>query len=236
MAAGEDGARHAHERRGAAAAGPGAARIASMVVAGICFCALLAWVKATGVTPLDNAVMGLAVSVRTQGLTKFLEQVTTLAVPVAMFAVSVPAAAFAPVRRGWLCMMVNIAGSAAFNFLLKLLVMRPRPDEALRLVVESSYSFPSGHTMAVASFYGLLVWMIWHFGHNRRARNVWTACLALVMAGVGMSRVYLGVHYPTDVLAGYCEALVWLGAYTWLVAPRMLEDERGERPAGPAAP
>ena len=96
------------------------------------------------------------------------------------------------------------------NVVLKQIVQRPRPD-GFRLIAETGYSFPSGHSMVSMAFFGLLVWMIWVYEKDRLMRNVWCVLMGLVIVMVGVSRIYLGVHYASDVLAGFCVSLVWLG-------------------------
>ena len=127
-------------------------------------------------------------------------------------------AALAPGKApGW-CVTVNLACVVALNTLLKTIVQRPRP-EGFRLVAESGYSFPSGHSMVAMAFFGLLIWMIWRHHRRDAMRVVWCAFFGLVIVAVGLSRVYLGVHYASDVLAGFCVSLAWLAFYTKAVAP-----------------
>ena len=90
------------------------------------------------------------------------------------------------------------------NHLIKPLVGRSRPDEILHLVEESNYSFPSGHSVGSMVFYGLAIWLVWHYVSNKKTAAVLTVLLCIPLVFVGMTRVYLGVHFPTDVLAGWC--------------------------------
>ena len=78
------------------------------------------------------------------------------------------------------------------------------PDEILHLVEESNFSFPSGHAVGSMVFYGLAIWLVWHYVSNKRTAAVLTVLLCIPLVFVGMTRVYLGVHFPTDILAGWC--------------------------------
>ena len=98
-------------------------------------------------------------------------------------------------------------GVTLLNQLLKHTIDRPRPD-VIHLVEESGYSFPSGHSVTSFLFYGLAIWLVNRNIQNKTARIILTVLLAIPMFLVGPTRVYLGVHYPTDVLAGWCIALV----------------------------
>ena len=96
-------------------------------------------------------------------------------------------------------------GTMLLNTLVKHIVGRMRPD-VLHLVSEEGFSFPSGHSITSLFFYGLAIWLVWRNVKNPTARNILTVVLAIPMLLIGPTRVYLGVHYPTDVLAAWCLA------------------------------
>jgi undecaprenyl-diphosphatase len=132
-------------------------------------------------------------------------------------------AALAPGKApGW-CVTVNIGGAGVLNILLKNIIQRPRPD-GFRLVAESGYSFPSGHSMISMAFFGLVIWMVWHYHKDDVMRYVWCAVFGLIIALVGISRIYLGVHYASDVIAGFCVSIIWLVFYTKIIAPLFMPD------------
>lgn len=109
---------------------------------------------------------------------------------------------------------LNPAVAWLLNYLLKSIFRRPRPDEARWLVTESGFSFPSAHTMVSAAFYGSLICLCLIF--FRRPWNGICAFLLFLLAfAIGVSRVFLGVHYPSDVAAGLCAgfAQAFLFAY-----------------------
>ena len=159
---------------------------------------------------------------RADWLTPIMETISALATPVVIIVMLLVIAAFAPGRRpGWCC-AVNIVLVTLLNSLLKILVQRPRPDEAIRLVVEHGFSFPSGHSMAAMAFFGLIVWLIWHYEADRTRRLLLCAAFALLIPAIGISRIYLGVHYASDVVGGFCASLIWLAFYTHLAVPLFL--------------
>lgn len=99
------------------------------------------------------------------------------------------------------------------NLGLKELVGRPRPDMDLWLVMETGFSFPSGHSVFAASFLGALIWMIGRPGTldgRPTTRRATQAVLLLLILAVGFSRVYLGVHWPSDVIAGFLFGSLYL--------------------------
>jgi undecaprenyl-diphosphatase len=110
---------------------------------------------------------------------------------------------------GWLMVPLSIFGSDYLNAWLKGIFKHPRP-EVPHLVVAHNYSFPSGHSMNMVAFYGLLTFFLLEGTKGRFARmTIWVLSLFVILL-VGISRVYLGVHYPIDVFGGYSIGLAWL--------------------------
>jgi undecaprenyl-diphosphatase len=110
---------------------------------------------------------------------------------------------------------ITMLGVAALDVALKLAFHRPRPV-AFFGATPSSYSFPSGHALGSLCFYGILAAILAARVRGWGAKCcVWMAAAVLV-GMIGFSRVYLGVHYPSDVIAGYCAAAVWVGAVGFL--------------------
>ncbi|WP_455139090.1 phosphatase PAP2 family protein [Thermophilibacter sp.] len=198
------------------------ARLAVLLAAALVFMLLLEDVTEGSVLRLDTMAYELfVVRLRSDALTPLMEGVTSLASVVVLAVMAAVIAALAPGRApGW-CVSVNLVGVVALNQLLKFIVQRPRPD-GFRLVAESGYSFPSGHSMVSMAFFGLLIWMVWRFHRRDVMRVVWCVVFGLVIVMVGVSRIYLGVHYASDVLAGFCVSIMWLVLYTRVVAPPLL--------------
>ncbi len=102
------------------------------------------------------------------------------------------------------------------NQLLKNIIQRPRP-EGFRIVEQSGYSFPSGHSMVSMAFYGLFIYLI----HKKVKSPIikWTCniALSLLIIFIGLSRIYLGVHYASDVVAGFCLSISYLLLFTHVI-------------------
>lgn len=103
---------------------------------------------------------------------------------------------------------------------IKAIVMRPRPDHAMFLIEQGGWSFPSGHAITSMFFYGMAIWLIRRNVKNRKLADILTAILTIPMILVGISRIYLGVHYPTDVLAGWCLGIIAITVATGIIKSR----------------
>ncbi len=113
-------------------------------------------------------------------------------------------------RKELLLLVFSVSGAALFNLLLKGVFQRERPN-LYRLAEETGFSFPSGHSMAAFALYGVLAYLLWRHIASKKGRLALIALAALLVLSIGLSRIYLGVHYPSDVLAGYLASMVWLG-------------------------
>ncbi len=99
------------------------------------------------------------------------------------------------------------------NQLLKNIVQRPRPV-GFRIVEQSGYSFPSGHSMVSMAFYGLFIYLIHKKVKNPIVKWSCNIALSLLIVFIGLSRIYLGVHYASDVVAGFCLSISYLLLFT----------------------
>jgi len=112
-------------------------------------------------------------------------------------------------KKTGLLIWINLTISTLLNQILKFIVQRPRPTE-YRIIDETGYSFPSGHSMVSAAFYGFLIYLIYKNIKNKYFKIGLITLLSILIVLIGISRVYLGVHYATDVLAGFLIAISYL--------------------------
>ena len=129
-----------------------------------------------------------------------------------------------------LFVLVAVVGGQLLSSLLKVEVDRPRPDLVSHLVTETSLSFPSGHAMLSAVTYLTLGSLAARFLPGRTTKIFVLSLAVLTTLLVGISRVYLGVHWPSDVLAGWCAGFTW-AMLCWLVA-RMLQRRKAVADGG----
>jgi len=128
---------------------------------------------------------------------------------------------------------ITMIGASILNTSLKLVFQRPRPVPFFNLLAPESYSFPSGHSLASCCFYGALAALLTAKMENRRLKIVTWIIGVTIFLLIGLSRIYLGMHYPSDVIAGYLAAAVWVSTMLvmdrWRVNRRRLADRRAAR-------
>lgn len=112
-------------------------------------------------------------------------------------------------RAELLLMFSVMIGSPLWNSLLKWQFQRARP-EIYRLAEATGYSYPSGHAMSAFSLYGVLAYLLWKHVPSSAGRSILLGIVFTIILATGLSRIYLGVHYPSDVLGGYFAATFWL--------------------------
>ena len=118
--------------------------------------------------------------------------------------------------------LANLAIVAALNQLLKHILKRPRPT-GYRLIEVSGYSFPSGHSMVSMAYYGFLIYLIYKYVKNKYIKWISICILSIFICLIGISRIYLGVHYTSDVLAGFLISITYLIMYIEIVNKYVLE-------------
>ena len=193
------------------------------------FGAITALVVTGGKGPLgfDSSVLDLVVN-NLRGsdkITEVITEITMIAMPPALVVVAAAISSFADGPRATISAVLCGGMGWGLNEVLKRVIARPRPPEELRLAVETSASFPSGHSITVMAFYGFVIWLIWHYQSNKTWATAMCVAVGICIAFVGLSRIYLAVHWTSDVLAGFCLGLAWLILFTRLIAPHILKEE-----------
>ena len=130
-------------------------------------------------------------------------------------------------KREAIVFLITNIGELILNVSLKLIYQRARPEPLFDYALPSSYSFPSGHALGSFCFFGILAWLL--AANVRTSIGRWAIYVAssLLIFFIGISRIYLGVHYPSDVLAGYLVASVW--TLTVIFADRSLTKHRQKK-------
>lgn len=161
---------------------------------------------------LDTSILQFIYGARSPMLTKIFLAFTFLGSAPVILSATALLAVFLFYKKEFAYFLLffgTMFGNAVFAFLLKVFIHRPRPSFA-PLVSEDSFSFPSGHATLSVAFFGLLAYFFASAAKTRTMRiNIFFIWVFLAF-GIGFSRLYLGVHYPTDVAAGYLIGLFFL--------------------------
>jgi membrane-associated phospholipid phosphatase len=144
------------------------------------------------------------------------QAISDLGSPLALTILALGVGGLLAARRQWILLtgwVVAFAGGGLLDALLKLVIHRPRPPNALVFLHDYTWSFPSGHAMVSLIGYGMLAYVLVRLRvHRRSAQAAVVVGAALLILAIGVSRLYLGVHYFSDVVAGYAAGVLWLSA------------------------
>lgn len=119
-------------------------------------------------------------------------------------------------KRIDLSVLINLCSVTVLNLVLKSILQRPRPNE-YRIINETGYSFPSGHSMISMAFYGFIIYLIYKNIKNKYLKWISIILLSILILMIGFSRIYLGVHYVSDVLAGFLFSISYLIVYIKII-------------------
>ena len=163
----------------------------------------------------DDLIRGMVHDVASPRLTALMRAASLFGGPSVLIPLSL-LMALAFLVRGWqrgsLLVIATLAGAGLLNGLLKFSFARVRPAAFFDYPLPGSPSFPSGHALYAASIFGGLAALLSpRLKHHALRVAVWVVAISLILL-VGLSRVYLGVHYPSDVLAGYSIGVIWVTA------------------------
>ena len=155
-----------------------------------------------------NVILNL----RSEPLTAIMKGITNLASAYALIAITIASFVFIKNKKIGKCITVNLVLSTLLNQILKYVVQRPRP-EGYMIINENGYSFPSGHSMISMAFYGLIIYLIWKKIKNVKIKYLLCGLLSILIPLIGFSRIYLGVHYASDVIGGFAISIAYLVLY-----------------------
>jgi undecaprenyl-diphosphatase len=197
------------------------------LVAAIAALLLFAWmaeeVLESGTLHFDDNVRASVHQYASPSLTVFMRGITLLGSMEVLLPAVLIVLTFLLVRGKRyeaIVLSVTMAGGVILNIVLKLSFHRARPDPFFNLAVPASYAFPSGHALLALCFYGVMARILSDSMKSRQYRwIVWIGALCFIGL-IGLSRIYLGVHHASDVLAGYAAAIVWISAVTMIVRRR----------------
>lgn len=164
----------------------------------------------------DTYIYSIVILLKTDVVTNIFKVITEFGDAIILICIAVISLLVLKNKKIGVAISLNLASIGLLNQILKRIIQRPRP-EGFRLVEQSGYSFPSGHSMASMAFYGLIIYFVYKYVKNKAARNIICTILSLLIILIGVSRIYLGVHYASDVIAGFLVSIAYLIVYITIV-------------------
>ena len=169
---------------------------------------------------LDSVVYNFISKYISNDLTNVLKFLTQLSGTFIVILITVLVLIFHKNKKYGIFMAIDLILITLFQYILKFSFLRVRPSD-ISLIEETGYSFPSGHSLTAMAFYGFIIYLIQTSNLNKRSKNIYTILFAIVILVVGLSRVYLGVHFFTDVVGAFSFSLAFLIIYTHLIKGRL---------------
>lgn len=169
---------------------------------------------------IDSSFYNFIISFKSKYTTLFFKGVTFLSSVLFMVVVSTLLLLVKKIKYRKL-MLINIILDVILNTCLKYIFRRERPRDIM-MVIENGFSFPSGHTMLATIFYGFIIYLIYKSDKSRKFKYVSIILLSLLILLIGISRIYLGVHYTTDVLGGYLISISYLMIFIYYIEKKNL--------------
>lgn len=169
-------------------------------------CIFIIWtilVITNNLTLFDDKIYQFIISFQNDTLTNIMKVITSLANPltiVSLCLISLLSLIWKYKASIYLIIVTII--TTLFNFLTKNIVLRTRPNH-LRLIEETGYSFPSGHAMGSIAFYGFIIFLLSKSKINKNLKIFLSVIIGLTIFLIGISRIYIGVHYPSDIIGGF---------------------------------
>lgn len=187
-------------------------------VAVVVFATLAYMITKTEILPMDSAFYGfVSENIISDFLTPVMKVITKFSGTVILVVIAVLILVFIKEKKYGIAVATNLALAPLTNQIVKQFFRRPRPALEYRLIKETGFSFPSGHSMTSMAFYGFLIYLIYKKVDNKGLKWSLITLLSILILAVGFSRIYLGVHYLSDVLAGFMEAIAYLVIFTTVV-------------------
>lgn len=162
----------------------------------------------------DNYIINLF-KYKSDILTNIMKIITFLGSALSIILLTVLLIIVVKGKRNKILILINVIVTTLLNQLLKNVFQRGRPFDSI--IEESGYSFPSGHSMVSMAFYGFLIYLV--YKSNIKYKGLIVGLLSVLIVLIGISRIYLGVHYPTDVIGGFTLSLSYLLLFIDITKP-----------------
>ncbi|OCT14384.1 phosphoesterase PA-phosphatase [Paenibacillus pectinilyticus] len=189
------------------------------VISVLCFLVVASLLKGQPIAHFDSSVIASIQGMERPWLTSLMKAFTFIGSTPVVIVIAIGCLflffKFLHHRLELVLFLVLVAGTAILNFILKMIFQRERPS-LHRIIQETGYSFPSGHSMEAFALYAALAFLLWRHVPTKRGRTTVILISILMILMIGISRIYLGVHYPSDVVGAYFASGFWFTFSVWI--------------------
>lgn len=165
----------------------------------------------------DLSIYNFIYGLNSPGLTMFMRVISSLGSAIVIITALLCIFLLFKDKKIFLQFFTLTIVTKVINHIIKIIVKRERPNVLTSLSVESGYSFPSAHTMISTVFYGFIIYLIMKNVKNKKIKNISIISLFIIIFLIGISRIYLGVHYATDVIFGFLFGFIILFIFINLI-------------------
>lgn len=174
-----------------------------LIILSLIFIMIMILMLTGNISWFDNTIYKFIIGFKSDTLTSTMKFITVLANPEIIIFLSIISLLTLIFKyKGSIYLILTIITSTIINFITKIIIKRDRPN-ILRLIEETGYSFPSGHAMGSMCFYGFIIFLINKLNINIIIKRILEVFLSILIFFIGISRVYLGVHYASDIICGF---------------------------------
>ena len=156
---------------------------------------------------LDEFIYSIVSKVINNNLTSIVKFITNIGSSVSVILITILALIVLKNKKIGLFLSLNLIVITIFQYILKAIFARLRPID-INLIEVTGFSFPSGHSLTAMAFFGFIIYLV--YNSSLKYKKVYIIALSILILLIGLSRIYLGVHYPTDVLGGFTFSISYL--------------------------
>ena len=180
-----------------------------LITSAVLFTIITYFIFSNQINHLDTLVHSYILGIRNKNLTSILLTITNISSAYALIVLSILLLIIIKEKKIPLLITLNLICSYTLNAFAKVIFTRPRPV-GINLIEEAGFSYPSGHSMVSMAYYGFIAYLIYKKQTNKLIKTIIIISLLLTILLVGFSRIYLGVHYLSDVIGGFLLSIIYL--------------------------